>query len=126
MCRCAGGEAARHSVGDRSEVGIRAIRHDVSREDGDGVRRVFATYETNDEEDENAWDDCEYVDQKTGEHLDPELARRARSEEIQFMKKISLFEEVPIEQCWEMIGKAPISTKWVDVNKGTVDKPDVR
>jgi hypothetical protein len=47
-------------------------------------------------------------------------------EEIQFMKKINLYEEVPIEQCWQATGKDPISTKWVDINKGTVDKPDVR
>ena len=66
------------------------------------------------------------MDEKTGEYLDPELARRARLEEIQFMKKIGLFEEVPVEQCCEMIGKDPITTKWVDIDKGTVDRPDVR
>ena len=72
--------------------------------------------ETNDEDGEvNEWDDKwiegEYVDQKTGQQLDPALARAARLEEIEFMKKIGLYEEVPIEECWEKTGKAPTSTR---------------
>ena len=78
--------------------------------------------ETNDEEDKhddnsevNEWDDKwvegEYIDQKTGQPLDPALARAARLEEIAFMKKIGLYEEVPIEECWEKTGKAPTSTR---------------
>ena len=87
--------------------------------------------ETNDEpgmvnEWDDKWDEGEYVDQKTGNLLDPALAREARLEEIAFMKKIGLYEEVPVEECWEKTGKAPTSTRWVDVNKGTVEKPDVR
>ena len=42
------------------------------------------------------------------------------------MKKIGLFDEVPLEECWEKTGKAPTSTKWVDVNKGTADRPEIR
>ena len=92
--------------------------------------------DTNDEDhhyhydEANEWDDkwCDgdYVDQKTGQQLDPALARAARLEEISFMKKIQLYEEVSIQECWERTGKSPISTRWVDVNKGTSDKPDVR
>ena len=87
--------------------------------------------ETNDEPDmvsawDDKWDEGEYVDQKTGNLLDPALAKAARLEEIAFMKKIGLYEEVPVEECWEKTGKAPTSTRWVDVNKGTVEKPDAR
>ena len=36
------------------------------------------------------------------------------------MKKISLYEEVPVEQCWKMTGRRPpIDTMWVDVNKSS-------
>ena len=52
--------------------------------------------ETNDEVEMNEWDDKwnegEYVDQKTGQSLDPKLAKAARLEEIAFMKKIGLYE----------------------------------
>ena len=87
--------------------------------------------ETNDEPNEvNDWDDYwdteEYADQRTGEPLDPAMARAARMEEIAYMKKIGLFDEVPLEECWEKTGKAPTSTKWVDVNKGTADRPEIR
>ena len=89
--------------------------------------------ETNDDEDNhdyNEWDDKwgvgDYIDQKTGEPLDPALARAARLEEVSFMKKIGLYDEVPIQECWERTGKGPTSTRWVDVNKGTTENPDVR
>ena len=58
--------------------------------------------ETNDEEDnqdynewDDKWGDGDYVDQKTGQPLDPALARQARLEEVSFMKKIGLYDEVP-------------------------------
>ena len=84
-----------------------------------------------DEDDEaNEWDDKweegDYIDQKSGQPLDPALARAARLEEISFMRKIKLYDEVPIEECWERTGKGPTSTRWVDVNKGTSEEPDVR
>ena len=95
--------------------------------------------ETNDEENNNdhdedggvnewddRWNEGDYVDQKTGQPLDPALAKAARLEEISFMKKIGLYEEVPLEECWERTGRGPTSTRWVDVNKGTTEKPDVR
>ena len=94
-------------------------------------RMEIEEVETNDEDNEvNEWDDQwvegEYVDQKTGQPLDQGLAKAARLEEIAFMKKIGLYEEVPIEECWEKTGKPPTSTRWVDVNKGTAENPDVR
>ena len=90
--------------------------------------------DTNDEEEyshyynewDDKWGDGDYVDQRTGEPLDPALARAARLEEVSYMKKIGLYDEVPIQECWDMTGKGPTSTRWVDVNKGTAEDPDVR
>ena len=42
------------------------------------------------------------------------------------MRSIGLYEEASIEECVEKTGKRPISTKWVDVNKGTKERPDIR
>ena len=72
------------------------------------------------------WDDGEYVDERTGEELDPRLVRQAESEEIAFLKRIGLRVEVEAAECWANTGKAPISTKWVKVNKGTTEVPEVR
>ena len=82
--------------------------------------------DTNDEEEASLWDDGAYVDERTGEELDPKLVRQAESEEIAFLKRISLYVEVDTAECWANTGKAPISTKWVKVNKGTTEVPEVR
>ena len=72
------------------------------------------------------WDDGLYFDERTGEALDPNLVRTAESEEIAFLKRIDLYVETDVAECWAKTGKAPISTKWVKVNKGTVEAPEVR
>ena len=37
-----------------------------------------------------------------------------------------MYTRVPVEQCWERAGKAPIGTRWVDVSKGDEKYPDYR
>jgi hypothetical protein len=89
--------------------------------------KIKATYETNDEEPNEEEVQVEwYEDLKTGEGLDPQMVKQAREEKLEFMKKIGLFELVPVEDCWKSTGKDPITTKWVDVNKGSAERPDVR
>ena len=68
----------------------------------------------------------EFHDNRTGEYLDPELVAKARSEEVEFMAKIGLYQEVDIAECLEITGRPPISTRWVDVNKGSMESPNVR
>ena len=68
----------------------------------------------------------EFRDNRTGEYLDPELVAKAKSEEVEFMAKIGLYQEVDISECLEMSGRPPISTRWVDVNQGSTESLDVR
>ena len=35
-----------------------------------------------------------------------------------FIQGIPLYEEAALEECWRRTGKAPVSSKWVDVAKG--------
>ena len=49
--------------------------------------------------------------------LCPEKVREGRAEELDYMKKIDMFEFVKTEECWERLGHGPVSTKWVDVAK---------
>ena len=37
---------------------------------------------------------------------------------MDFVKGIEVYEERPIEECWQMTGKRPIPTRWVDILKG--------
>ena len=64
-------------------------------------------------------EDPEIFDGKTGEMLDPELVTKARAEEHELTQKIDLFDEVPASECWDRTGRPPVSTKLVDVDKGT-------
>ena len=69
---------------------------------------------------EVAWADV------SGAALKPDEARRARAEEIKYVHDMRLFEQVPIDQCYARTGKAPMSTRWVDINKGDQDHPNYR
>jgi hypothetical protein len=68
----------------------------------------------------------QYFDERTGCELDPKLALKAKREEITFMKSLGLFDETDEVECWLRTGKAPISTRWVVINKGTAECPDIR
>ena len=59
-----------------------------------------------------------FFDDITGNELDPEGVIEARRLELEFVDSWPVYEEVPVEQCWERTGKPPLGTKWVDVNKG--------
>lgn len=65
-----------------------------------------------DEQGEIAWDDV------TGTQLDPVEVNKARLEEIRHYKQMGVFRKVPIEECLRVIGKPPVSVRWVDPNKG--------
>ena len=40
--------------------------------------------------------------------------------------KHAVYKKVPIEECWNATGAAPIGTRWVDVNKGDERNPEHR
>jgi hypothetical protein len=61
-------------------------------------------------------------DELTGKGLDVEEVRKARQEEIEFVKQLKVYEEVPIGECWANTGKAPIGTRWVDILKGNLTR----
>eukprot|EP00959_Pyramimonas_sp_CCMP1952_P124333 2599543-Pyramimonas_sp.AAC.1 len=59
-----------------------------------------------------AWDDV------TGNEPDPQLTVKARQEEMEQFRKHKVYEKVKEEVCWQITGKAPIGTRWIDINKG--------
>lgn len=76
--------------------------------------------EDNANELEVAWDDV------SGAILDPKEVRRARTGEIRVVTEMGLYEKVPIKQCHERTGNAPISVRCIDINKGDQEKPNYR
>ena len=66
------------------------------------------------------------VDDQSGGELIPKLVREARQSEIAYFKDMQVYTKVPIEECWEVTGADPISTRWVDINKGDSLCPNYR
>ena len=58
--------------------------------------------------------------------VDLEAVKAAKMEEIEFMRKIGVFEMASREECVEKTGHQPVSTKWVVVYKGKEGNSDVR
>ena len=63
------------------------------------------------------------VDDVSGAVLDPEAVRAARKVELEYFRKMGVYEKVPR---WKSKGKKIIRTRWIDVNKGDEKNPDMR
>ena len=64
-----------------------------------------------------------YWDNISGEILDGKLVKKARFEEVDYIRGSKLYNPVPIEECWRVTGKKAIAGRWVDINKGDdIDK----
>ena len=37
---------------------------------------------------------------------------------MQEVRKHKVYDKVPIQECWDVIGKKPVGTRWVVINKG--------
>ena len=57
------------------------------------------------------------IDDKTGAYSNPDMVRKARAEEVDYIRKMNLYTKVPISECMENTGKKPITVMWIDCNK---------
>ena len=63
------------------------------------------------------------TDDVSGEMLDPKMVRKARMEEVDYIRKSNLYTKVPIQECIEKTGNKPIAVKWIDRNKQDAKNP---
>ena len=67
------------------------------------AKEMHDKYKTIEEADDGglelAWDDA------SGAALDPQSVRKAREEEIQYVRKMDLYKKVPIAECYNRTGK---------------------
>ena len=57
------------------------------------------------------------MDDNTGAYLNPQMVKKARAEEIEYVRQMKLYTKVSIEWCIKRTGKQPIATRWIDVSK---------
>ena len=96
--------------------------------DGDLMQKeaqtLIETYQIDeeniDEELETAWDDV------SGAALDPSEVKRARAEEVAYIRKMKLYNKVPIEECYAKTGNGSFFVRWIDISKGDSLNPNYR
>ena len=64
----------------------------------------------------------EFLDDSSGAALDAELVKRARAEELQWLKGEKVYTRVPASEAQGPL----LKIKWIDINKGDNDAPKVR
>lgn len=111
----------------------RGVR-DQMRMDPAGIMSMLSLADSSDDGDDDHLDSIEheehdwgqYYDDMSGSVLRADLVQAARREEIAEVRRMGVWTKVPREQCVRETGKPPIGTRWVDVDKGTPDAPNVR
>ena len=66
------------------------------------------------------------MDDVNGGVLDSKLVKVAREVELQWIKKMQVYELVDEKEAREKTGRQPISVRWVDTNKGDDQVPNYR
>ena len=67
-----------------------------------------------------------FVDDITGQPLDPELCRIARKKELDYFHSKGVWDMRRISEAWAKTGRPPITVRWVEVNKGDDEAPNYR
>ena len=67
-----------------------------------------------------------FKDALTGQPLNAELVREARREELEYFTSKGVWHLRPRAEAFAKMGKAPITVKWIDVNKGDDVNPKHR
>ena len=67
-----------------------------------------------------------FYDDVTGVQLSTEGVLKAREEELAWVHKAKIYEKRPLDECWSVTGKTPITLKWIDRNKGDREHPNYR
>ena len=70
--------------------------------------------------------DSPYQADLTGQPLDPELVRAARAKELEYFESKGVWRKPTLNECRRVMGRNPISVRWVDVNKGDNLNPNIR
>ena len=71
------------------------------------------------------WEE-QYIDDVNGGILPAEEVRKARALEMDYLHRQQVYRVVPISECYETTGKAPVKVRWIDTNKGDPTNPNFR
>ncbi|CAJ1377485.1 unnamed protein product [Effrenium voratum] len=69
---------------------------------------------------------CTFVDEVSGKALEASKVQAARAEEIDYAQRYQVWTVVDTDECYKATGKPPISTRWIDLDKGDINRPNYR
>ena len=69
--------------------------------------------------------DEKFMDDLTGQPLDPILCRAARKKEMDFVRDKGLWVKRSVNECWKRTGRPPVIVRWVETNKGDDVTPNI-
>ena len=67
-----------------------------------------------------------FIDEVSGKALETSRVKTARAEELDYAARYNVWTLVPISEAWRETGKAPIGSRWIDIDKGDADHPNYR
>ena len=67
-----------------------------------------------------------FYDDLTKQQLPTELVKAARRKELDYFEMKTVWNRVSVQEAWKVNGRPPITVRWVDVNKGDDEHPDIR
>ena len=73
-----------------------------------------------------SWKGEDFVDDLTGLPLPPDLCRAARKKELDYFESKGVWELRSVNEARKRMGRAPISVRWVETNKGDDQNPNIR
>ena len=98
----------------------------------DGHLSSFEATETGPSPHEELWDTNQFAEEEeqfwdaaAGTLLDSKLVHNARAEELSWVKSEGIYKRVPLSECTSK-GLKPVTTKWIDLNKGDDNNPRYR
>ena len=86
------------------------------------MEKEIGELDVNQEDEDSQW----AVDDRNGELLDVKMVKEARNEEVKFMEGLGVWERSSLEECRRLTGEDPVSTRWVDIDKGRDREVEVR
>ena len=111
-------------------------RDTLTEEDSEEQAKKYVTVEMEDNDKEGSirqiyWacsfaHNQDFYDDITGKKIKTELVLKARAEQLGEVRKVEVYGKVPIQNCWNETGKDPIGVRWLTINKGDDENPEIR
>lgn len=70
--------------------------------------------------------DEKFIDDHTGQPLDPIVCRAARKKEMDFVRDKGSWVKRSVNECWKRTGRPPVTVRWVETSKGDDVTPNIR